>query len=128
MSEIRVVSLADVDPIELPGGSWSRILVSGATAETKVMLGFSEFQPRTATDHMVHTADEMAFVVSGEFALETNDTKIRVRESEACHIPAGVWHAVVNESADTPVSMVFVFDGSRYPDTQRRPYLRNEQA
>lgn len=77
---------------------------------------------------MVHTADEMAFVVSGEFALETNGTRIRVRESEACHIPAGVWHAVVNESVDTPVSMVFVFDDSRYPDTQRRPYVRNEQG
>ena len=29
MSEVSVITLADVPPVELPGGSWSRVLVAG---------------------------------------------------------------------------------------------------
>jgi quercetin dioxygenase-like cupin family protein len=44
---------------------------------------------------------------------------VRFGAGDALHIPAGVWHAVVNDG-DEDVVMVFGFPHPDYPPTERR--------
>src|ERR1700730_8916554 len=66
MSEVTVVTLTEVEPIELPGGSWSRMVLnerslSGNTAS----LGYSVFTPGCVTAMVCHETEEVAYVLSG---------------------------------------------------------------
>ncbi len=122
-----MVTLEDIEPVVLGGGSWSRVLIDRATAaSTATTLGYSEFAPQTSTDHMSHDTDELAYIVSGSGLIQLDGGAVRVEPDSACHIPAGVWHSVVNDSRDTALVMVFVFDSPAYPPTERRPYHSDE--
>src|SRR5207244_10118502 len=47
---VTVVTLADVPPVELAGGSWSRVLVADSTVGGNVSaIGYSVFKPGTST-------------------------------------------------------------------------------
>ena len=116
---VRVVPVGDVPPIELPGGSWSRVLLTGGRVASETALGFSSFAPRTATAMLSHRTEELAFVVSGEGELRMDDGVAPFGSGSALYVPAGVWHAVVN-TGDEPVTMVFVFPHPDYPPTERR--------
>jgi quercetin dioxygenase-like cupin family protein len=117
---ISVVALRSVEPIELPGGSWSRMLVTEQRVEGNASsIGYSVFKPDTSTASVSHETEEVAVVVSGSGWLETDEGEIRFREGDAIHIPAGTWHAVVNDS-DDDVIMVFGFPHPDYPPTERR--------
>lgn len=121
MSTVTVVGLDEVEPIELPGGSWSRLMVHEGTASAAgTTLGFSVFNPGTETSHMSHDTEELAYVVSGRGLLRLDDGEVRLAPESACHIPAGVWHTVVNDDTEAPMSMVFVFASPGYPPTERR--------
>jgi quercetin dioxygenase-like cupin family protein len=121
VSDVTVIALDDVEPVVLGGGSWSRVLLDSSTAPTTgTTLGYSSFAPNTATSHMSHEAEELAYVVSGSGLLRLDGEPVRVETDGACHIPAGVWHTVVNDSADEPLVMVFVFASPGYPPTERR--------
>lgn len=119
VSGVQVIALEDVDPIPLPNGSWSRILVSSSTVDDNVSsLGYSVFTPGTETDHLSHAVEELAFVVAGRGELRLNDTTVALPPGSAVFIPARVWHTVVN-SGDEDFVMVFTFPDRGYPVTER---------
>jgi quercetin dioxygenase-like cupin family protein len=120
VSGVSVVPLADVDPIPLPGDSWSRMLVTGRTAPGAVgSLGTSVFTPGTVLGAVRHETEEFAYVVSGSGELRLDDGAVPFGPGDALHIPAGVWHAVAN-TGDDDVVMVFGFPHPDYPPTDRR--------
>jgi quercetin dioxygenase-like cupin family protein len=113
------VPLAEVAPIELPGGSWSRVLLTGERVGSASALGVSSFAAHTATASLSHATEELAYVLGGHGELRLDDGVLRYGPGDALYIPAGVWHAVVNDG-DEPVSMVFSFPHPDYPPTERR--------
>jgi quercetin dioxygenase-like cupin family protein len=112
---VSVVSLDAVEPIELPHGSWSRMVVKGEASS----LGYSVFTPGTVLAPVRHEAEEVAYVVAGSGELRLDDEAVPFRAGEALHIPAGVWHAVANTGREDVV-MVFGFPHPDYPPTERR--------
>jgi quercetin dioxygenase-like cupin family protein len=121
MGAVTVVPLDSAEPIELPQGSWSRMLVTGAQVDGNASsLGYSVFTPGTELTPVKHETEEVAYVVagSGELRLDDDDA-VPFREGDALHIPAGTWHAVAN-SGDTDVIMVFGFPHPEYPPTERK--------
>jgi len=117
---VSVVALADVEPIELSQGSWSRMLVTSARVSGNASsLGYSVFTPGSALAPVKHETEEVAYVVSGSGELRLHDEAVPFREGDAIHIPAGVWHAVAN-TGDLEVVMVFGFPHPDYPPTERR--------
>ena len=120
MGAVTTVKLADVDPIELPRGSWSRMLVTDArVGGNELSLGYSVFTPGTVLAPVKHETEEVAYVVSGSGELRLDDQAVLFGEGDAVHIPAGVWHAVAN-TGESDVVMVFGFPHPDYPPTERR--------
>lgn len=125
LDAVSVIGWPDAEPVELGGGSWSRILVDASIVPTSgTTFGFSVFAPGTATSHMSHVAEELAYVVAGSGHLQLDDGVVEVAADQACHIPAGVWHAVVNDHESESLLMVFAFASPTYPSTERRPFER----
>jgi quercetin dioxygenase-like cupin family protein len=117
---VTTVSLGDVEPIELPQGSWSRMLVTSTTTGGNASsLGYSVFKPGTELAPVKHDTEEVAYVVSGCGELRLDDGPVTFAQGDALHIPAGVWHAVANTGAEDVV-MVFGFPHPDYPPTERR--------
>lgn len=116
---VRVVPLQDVDPIELPGGSWSRVILTGQRVGSASALGFSSFAAHTATAMLAHETEELAYVLSGHGELRLEHETVAYGPESALYIPAGVWHAVAVTGAE-PVTMVFTFPHPDYPPTERR--------
>ena len=117
---VTVVPLADADPIELPRGSWSRMLVTAGRVEGNASsLGCSVFTPGTVLTPVKHETEEVAYVVSGSGELRLDGGAVPFAKGDAVHIPAGVWHAVAN-TGDEDVVMVFGFPHPEYPPTERR--------
>ncbi|MBS1881792.1 MAG: cupin domain-containing protein [Actinobacteria bacterium] len=117
---ISVVPLEGVETIDLPGGSWSRMLITGAAVGGNVSsLGYSVFKPGTVLASVSHETEEVAYVVSGSGRLDTDVGEVRFTAGDAIHIPASTWHAVVNDS-EADVAMVFGFPHPDYPPTERR--------
>lgn len=114
-SGVTVTQLADVEPVELPGGSWSRMVAKGERSS----LGYSVFTPGTELASVCHETEEVAYVVSGTGELRLDNEAVSFREGDALHIPAGLWHAVAN-TGDENVIMVFGFPYPDYPPTERR--------
>jgi putative monooxygenase len=120
VSPTRVITLDDVDPIALPQGSWSRVLVSEHTVTgNRSTMGYSVFKPGMTTDDLSHAVEELAFVVSGRGAIRLQHAEMPVQAGQAMFIPAEVWHTVVNDSAEDLV-MVFSFPSPDYPRTEHR--------
>ena len=120
MGAVTTVSLGDVEPIELPQGSWSRMLVTAARVGGNASsLGYSVFTPGTVLSAVKHETEEVAYVVSGAGELRLDEEAVPFAAGDAVHIPAGVWHAVAN-TGDTDVVMVFGFPHPDYPPTERR--------
>jgi len=119
MSGVRVVPLADVPAIELPGGSWSRVILTGERVGSSTALGFSSFAAGTATAMLSHATDELAYVLTGRGELRLDEEAVPYAAGAALYIPAGVWHAVANTGSEA-VTMVFVFPHPDYPPTERR--------
>lgn len=118
--EITVVALDAVEEIELPNGSWSRMVIAAGPVEGNASsLGYSVFKPGTALASVSHETEEVAYVLSGSGRLDTDDGEVRFGAGEAIHIPASTWHAVVNDSEEDVV-MVFGFPHPDYPPTERR--------
>jgi quercetin dioxygenase-like cupin family protein len=120
VSQVRAVALDDVPRIELPGGSWSRMVVTDQSVSGNgASLGYSVFTPGTATDPVSHETEEVAYVLSGSGELRLDDGAVPFKAGDGLFIPAGVWHAVANTS-DEDVAMVFGFPFPSYPPTERR--------
>ncbi len=112
---VTIVHLDDVEPIELPLGSWSRMVAKGEGSS----LGYSVFTPGTELTAVRHEVEEVAYVVSGQGELRLDGSAVQFRSGDAMHIPADVWHAVAN-TGDEDVVMVFGFPHADYPPTERR--------
>jgi len=120
VSRAKVVSLEDVDPVQLPMGSWSRLLVTADTVEGNAStIGYSIFKAGLVAADLSHSVEELAFVVSGRGVLRLEDDELGVRAGQALFIPARMWHTVVNDS-DEDLAMVFSFPLPDYPPTERR--------
>ena len=119
-TRITAVSIDDVEEIPLPNESWSKMLLTGDTVSGIVSsLGYSVFTPGTELGMVSHDTEEVAYVVSGAGQIRTESGAIPIREGEAIHIPARLWHAVVNPEAENLV-MVFGFPYPAYPPTERQ--------
>jgi quercetin dioxygenase-like cupin family protein len=117
---VTTVRLDAVDPIELPQGSWSRMLVTAGRVDGNASsLGYSVFTPGTVLQPVKHETEEVAYVVAGSGELRLDDGAVPFRQGDAVHIPAGVWHAVAN-TGEEDVVMVFGFPHPEYPPTERR--------
>jgi quercetin dioxygenase-like cupin family protein len=120
MGAVAVVPLESADPIELPQGSWSRMLVTTGRVEGNASsLGYSVFTPGTVLAPVKHETEEVAYVVAGLGELRLDGEAVQFREGDAVHIPADTWHAVA-ATGDTDVIMVFGFPHPGYPPTERR--------
>jgi quercetin dioxygenase-like cupin family protein len=117
---VTTVTLEDVEPIPLPGGSWSRMVLNDRSLSGNASsLGYSVFTPGTVTAMVCHQTEEVAFVLSGSGELRLDDGAVPFAGGQGVHIPAGIWHAVANTGAQDVV-MVFGFPHPDYPPTQRR--------
>ena len=117
---VTVISRDEIDPIPLPNGSWSRMVLTHETAPgIASSLGFSVFTPGTATTMVAHEVEEVAFVLTGRGEIRTDGDPEPFRAGQALHIPPGLWHAVAN-TGDEDVVMVFGFPHPDYPPTERR--------
>lgn len=117
---VQVVRLAEVEPIELPQGSWSRMLVTKGRVEgNTASLGYSVFTPGTVLAAVCHEAEEVAYVVDGTGELRLDGETVPFARGDALFIPPGAWHAVAN-TGDEDVVMVFGFAHPEYPPTERR--------
>jgi quercetin dioxygenase-like cupin family protein len=120
VGSVAVVPLASVEAIELPRGSWSRMLVTASRVRSnRASLGYSVFTPGTVTASVKHKTEEVAYVVEGSGEIRLDDEAIRFRTGDALHVPAGIWHAVAN-TGEEDVVMVFGFPHPDYPPTERR--------
>ena len=117
---VTTVKLDDVEPIALPGGSWSRMVLTSATLEgNQASLGYSVFKPGSATAMVSHETEEVAYVLSGSGELRLDGEAVPFAAGQGLFIPAGIWHAVANTGSED-VAMVFGFPHPEYPPTSRR--------
>ena len=115
-----MISLHDVDPVELPMGSWSRLLVTQRTVTGNAStMGYSVFKPGLVAADLSHSVEELAFVVGGRGAVRLENGPLEVHSGQALFIPARMWHTVVNDG-DEDLVMVFSFPSPDYPPTERR--------
>lgn len=121
MSEkVKVINLNDVDKIELPGGSWSKMVLNQSSLEGNVgSLGYSIFTPNTELTPVKHECEELAIVISGTGELRLEDKVLTYGPGDAMHIPANTWHAVANVGNEDLI-MVFTFPYPDYPPTERK--------
>jgi quercetin dioxygenase-like cupin family protein len=117
---VTTVRLDAVEPIPLPGGSWSRMVLndkslSGNTAS----LGYSVFTPGCVTAMVSHETEEVAYVVAGSGELRLDGENVPFAAGQGLFVPAGIWHAVANTGQEDVV-MVFGFPHPDYPPTERR--------
>lgn len=120
MTSVSVVPLEQVDPIPLPAGSWSRMVLTDATVPgTRSALGYSVFRPGTVTTMVKHEVEELAYVISGRGELRLDGEAVAFGPDDALFIPPDIWHAVAN-TGDEDVIMVFTFPHPDYPPTERR--------
>jgi mannose-6-phosphate isomerase-like protein (cupin superfamily) len=124
MSDVTVVTLTDVAPVELPGGSWSRVLVAEQTVGGNVSaMGYSVFKPGTSTADLSHSVEELAYIVGGRGVIRLETGDVPVSAGQALYVPAKVWHTVLNPGEEDLV-MVFSFPAPGYPPTERREPAR----
>jgi quercetin dioxygenase-like cupin family protein len=125
VSDIRIVPIAEVAPISLPRGSWTKMLVTGEQVGTNTCsLGYSTFTPGTATDIVAHETEELAYVIAGSGELRRDAGEaVPFRAGDAMFIARDAWHAVVNTGSED-VTMVCVFAHPDYPPTKRYTSVR----
>jgi quercetin dioxygenase-like cupin family protein len=117
---VKTVSLEDIEPIPLPGGSWSKMVLNGKSLEgNSASLGYSVFTPGCVTAMVAHETEEVAYVVAGSGELRLDDESVPFAAGQGLFVPAGVWHAVANTGGEDVV-MVFGFPHPDYPPTERR--------
>ncbi len=117
---VRTVALEDVEPIPLPGGSWSRmVLTDKSLSGNSSSLGYSVFTPGCVTAMVSHETEEVAFVLSGSGELRLDGERVPFAARQGLFVPARTWHAVANTGTED-VIMVFGFPHPDYPPTERK--------
>ncbi len=117
---VQVVNFKNIEPIALPGGSWSRMVLTRANLPNpQSAMGYSLFRPGSVTALVSHAVEELAFVVEGHGELRLEGGVVPFGPGDALYIPAHTWHAVANPGEED-VIMVFTFPYAEYPPTERR--------
>ncbi len=117
---VRTVRLQDVEPIPLPAGSWSKMVLNEKSLQgNSSSLGYSVFKPGCVTAMVAHETEEVAYVLQGHGELRLDGESAAFAAGEGLFIPPGVWHAVAN-TGNEEVVMVFGFPHPDYPPTERR--------
>ena len=117
---VRTVRLDDVEPIPLPGGSWSRMVLNDKSLRgNTASLGYSVFTRGCVTAMVAHETEEVAYVLSGSGELRLDGESVPFAAGQGLFVPAGIWHAVAN-TGEEDVVMVFGFPHPDYPPTERR--------
>lgn len=120
MTGVRVVGADSVERTELPGGSFSRMVLTDRRLEGNACsLGHSVFRAGATTAPVAHATEELAYVLSGSGELRLDGEAVAFTAGDGLFIPAGTWHAVANPG-DEDVAMVFGFPHPDYPPTERR--------
>ncbi|HED03876.1 MAG TPA: cupin domain-containing protein [Candidatus Fraserbacteria bacterium] len=118
--EVQVTHLARVERVQLPRGSWSSMVISSKQVlGNRSSLGYSVFKPGTALLPVKHNVEEVAMILQGTGKLQLDERAITYKTGDALFIPAGVWHAVINDGSED-VIMVFGFPYPDYPPTESR--------
>jgi len=119
-SEVTLIPLEQVEKIDLPQGSWSAMVINSShVSGNQSALGYSVFKPGTQLPMVKHETEEVAIVIEGTGELQMEGRTVSYKPGDALHIPAGVWHAVVNNGSEDVV-MVFGFPHPDYPPTERQ--------
>jgi quercetin dioxygenase-like cupin family protein len=117
---VTTVTLEGVEPIPLPGGSWSRMVLNDKSlGGNTVSLGYSVFTPGSVTAMVSHQTEEVAYVLSGSGELRLEGENVPFAAGQGVFIEAGTWHAVANTGTED-VIMVFGFPHPDYPPTERK--------
>jgi len=117
---VKTVALADVEPIPLPGGSWSRMVLNDKSlGANSASLGYSVFTPGCVTAMVLHETEEVAYVLSGSGELQLEDGSVPFAAGQGLFVPSRTWHAVANTGTED-VIMVFGFPHPDYPPTERK--------
>jgi quercetin dioxygenase-like cupin family protein len=117
---VTTVKLEEVEPIPLPGGSWSRMVLNDKSlAGNSASLGYSVFTPGCVTALVSHETEEVAYVLSGSGELRLEEESVPFSAGQGLFIEAGTWHAVANTGSED-VIMVFGFPHPDYPPTERK--------
>jgi len=117
---VRTVALDEVEPIPLPAGSWSRMVLDSSTLSgNTASLGYSVFKAGCVTAMVCHETEEVAYVIAGRGELRLGAASIPFAAGQGVFVPAETWHAVAN-TGDEDVVMVFGFPSPAYPPTARR--------
>jgi quercetin dioxygenase-like cupin family protein len=117
---VRAVALDEVPAIQLPGGSWSRMVLDSRTlGKNRSSLGYSVFTPGSVTAMVAHETEEVAYVVAGSGELRLDGESVPFAAGHGLFVPPGTWHAVANTGSQD-VIMVFGFPHPEYPPTARR--------
>ena len=104
---VRVVNLNQVEPIPLPQGSWSRMLLTDRTAEgNRSSLGYSVFTPGTVLGMVSHDVEEVAYVVAGRGELRLEEGAVAFGPGDALFI---------RNSAAGEIKLIIV-QGNRFAD------------
>lgn len=117
---VKTVTLEEVEPIPLPGGSWSRMVLNDKSLEGNgSSLGYSVFTPGCVTAMVSHETEEVAYVLSGSGELRLDGESVPFAAGQGLFVAAGTWHAVANTGTED-VTMVFGFPYPDYPPTERK--------
>jgi quercetin dioxygenase-like cupin family protein len=117
---VKTVALRDVEPIPLPGGSWSRMVLNDKSlGANTASLGYSVFTPGCVTAMVSHETEEVAYVLSGSGELQLEDGTVEFAAGQGLFVPPHTWHAVANTGTEDVV-MVFGFPHPDYPPTERK--------
>jgi len=119
-NEVTLIPLDQVEKIDLLQGSWSAMVINDSRVSgNQSALGYSVFKPGTHLPMVKHETEEVAIVLEGRGELHLEGRTLSYKPGDALHIPAGVWHAVVNNGSEDVV-MVFGFPHPDYPPTERQ--------
>ena len=122
--DVMLVRLAELPRTDVGEGSWATTLLSGSTAGTAAAcMGYARFAPGAVSTPLLHTTEELMFVVAGTGELGTDSRAVRFTEGDALCIPEQTWHWVANGGNDDVVS-VFSFPSAELPPTERRDGAR----
>jgi quercetin dioxygenase-like cupin family protein len=109
----RTITIADLPEFENPGGRDEGLSVrlvahSGMGAENYVAV-HTDFPP--GAGHEIHRhphADQLVVIISGSLIRTTVGAEEQtVNAGDVLHVPAGAWHGLRNDTAETATALAF---------------------
>lgn len=86
-------------------GVHTRVFVSGVQGAQSLSTGVTSLHPHAVLPYHRHPSSEVVTVLEGEVVIQIVGRSYHMQSYDAMHIPAGIAHAVFNESADQTVSL-----------------------